>query len=85
MADLVLTVPSKSGQRNRDLETPKICILVLPSSSTLFLVNWLWEFDVFEFDQKNNLITLNILITSLQDNVDYREKLHINHFWELKG
>ena len=36
-------------------------------------------------DQKNNLITLNILITSLQDNVDYREKLHINHFSELKG
>ena len=35
-------------------------------------------------DQKNNLITVNILITSLQDNVDYREKLHINHFWELR-
>ena len=36
-------------------------------------------------DQKNNLITLNILITSLQDSVDYREKLLVNHFWELKG
>ena len=32
------------------------------------------------------LISLNILITCLLNNVwYYREKFHVNHFWELKG
>ena len=37
-------------------------------------------------DQDNNfyLISLNILITYLLDNVRYyREKFHVDHFWEL--
>ena len=39
-------------------------------------------------DQDKNflLISLNIFITCLLDNVGYRgEKLQVDHFWELKG
>ena len=39
--------------------------------------------------QDNNFhqISLSILVTCLLNNVWilYREKLHVNHFWELKG
>ena len=40
------------------------------------------------FDQDNNihLIKSDILITYLLDNDwYYKEKLHVNHIWELKG
>ena len=50
----------------------------------IFFFNWLQEFDVI--DQDNfYLISLSIFITCLLNNVRIREKLYVNHFWELKG
>ena len=40
---------------------------------------------MLDHDKNLYLISLRILITSLLDKECYREKLHVNHSWQLKG
>ena len=67
-------------------QTPMIWLLILPSSCYTFPCKLVFENLVLNQDSSFYMISFNILITCLLNNVwILKGKFHVNHFWQLKG